>query len=553
MLKSLLIRNYALIRELEITPSAHLNIITGETGAGKSIILGAVGLLLGNRAEGRSLLNEEEKCVVECVFDVKGYPVKSVFEEAEIDYEDSCIIRREISPAGKSRAFINDTPCTLDTLKLLGSRLMDIHSQHDSVQLGSNAYQLSILDTYGELQSQTSAYRLTYEAWRKADQVFRKLEEESKKDKKELDYNLFQLKELNKAKLVSGEQESLEAELNLLENAEEIRQRLGESVELLDSGEDTVISRLRTVKTNLSRLSEYGENFSKLSERTESVWLELRDIAGELDAIAEGIETDTTRSEEINERLSLLFSLQKKHGVADSEGLIEIRNQLAAQTAGLENMEESIAAAREKADALHLEAKALAETLTNARLAAVPVLQSELIGLFTDVGMPNATIRIDRQAAALSPTGADTIAFLFTANKGMSPRELRNVASGGEFSRLMLCIKYILAGKTHLPTIIFDEIDTGISGETAVKVGRMMERMSQRHQLIAITHLPQIAARASAHYYVYKDHSDVKTVSHIRLLNNKEQVNEIAGMISGTAPTAASLASAEELMGSRVK
>ena len=300
MLKSLRIKNYALIRHLEISPSPQLNIITGETGAGKSIILGAVGLLLGNRIEGKPLLDEKEKCIVECVFGVKGYPVKHIFEEAEIDYEDNCIIRREITPAGKSRAFINDTPCTLDTLKLLGSALMDIHSQHDTQLLGSNTYQLGILDTYAQNQADLNSFKLVYEEFKKAEQVFRQMQAEAARDKKELEFNRFQLDELNSAKLEAGETENLEGELKILENAGDIKTRLIQCLELLSATEDTVNTRLKTIHINLERLSGYGSNYASLAARVETAYLDLKDVSDELEGLEEKMDTDSDRIDEIN-------------------------------------------------------------------------------------------------------------------------------------------------------------------------------------------------------------------------------------------------------------
>lgn len=407
---------------------------------------------------------------------------------------------------------------------------------------------MGIVDTFAQTQSLQNNYKTAYEAFKKAEQAYRAMQAEANRDKKELEFNKYQLEELNTLKYRTGEADELEAELRMLENAGDIKVRLNQCLELLSAADDTVNSRLKTVSANLERLASFGENYAILAARVETAYLDLRDVADELEQLEDKVDTDSDRIDAVNSRLSLIFTLQKKHGVRKPEELLKIKSDLQQMVNRQENMDKELKSARDLAKSLLETVRREAKLLTEARLAALPVLEKELSALFVEVGMPNASIRITHSEAPLSPTGTDAVNLLFSANKGVKPQELKNAASGGEFSRLMLCIKFILAGKTLLPTIIFDEIDTGISGEIAIRVGRMMQKMSAKHQLVAITHLPQIAARAKAHYYVYKDHSQDRTVSNMRLLSPDEQVQEIASMISGAVPTEASLSNARELI-----
>lgn len=550
MLTHLLIKNYALIRELELMPNRELNVITGETGAGKSIMLGAIGLLLGNRADTKALFDQTEKCIIEGTFEVAGYDMAELFEEAEIDYDDTCLIRREISPSGKSRTFINDTPVNLDVLRRVGAQLMDIHSQHDTLQLGSAAFQTGIVDSYAQNKAHRQAYAQTFTAWKQAETRLKSLRDQATQAQKESDYNQFLLDELLAAKLSPNEQADLEQEQNLLENAEDIKLKLQQALGYLSEGEDApIVPRLKIVQQLLDKLGHFSENYRTLSQRLQACFAEARDIADEIEGEEQSIEIDNERIAFVQERLDLIYHLQKKHSANSTKELLDIQAELEQKVGLLLSLDEDIADAENQTQTLQKQAISIAQTLTETRTSAIEPIETELKNLFREVGMPNATIKIKLEvAASLTPNGADMVTFLFSANKGVAPQELKNVASGGEFSRLMLLIKYILAGKTALPTIIFDEIDTGISGEIAIKVGGIMQQMGKKHQIIAITHLPQIAARGTAHYYVYKDNSGEKTVSKIRQLTPSEQIVEIAQMISGEPPSAASLDHARELL-----
>ncbi|KAB7727949.1 DNA repair protein RecN [Rudanella paleaurantiibacter] len=548
MLSHLLIKNYALIDQLELSPDVELNIVTGETGAGKSIILGALGLLLGNRADTRVLYHLDQKCVIEGTFDVSGYFIEQLFEEEELDYSTSCVVRREISPSGKSRAFVNDTPVNLETLRRVTSQLMDIHSQHDSVQLGSNEYQLQIVDTYAQDEALLRTYNVDYQDYRTKRNALEKLRADASAMRKEFDYNNFLYRELAKAQLQPDEQESLEGELNVLENAEEIREKLQLAFEYLDNPEQSVVSLLKGAVGTLASVGKLSGQYATLQERAQSALIELRDLADEISTEQDSIDTDESRAETVRERLNTIYQLQKKHSAASVEELLAIQTDLQQKVSKVENLDEEITAAEHAASEARSRLMQSADVLSQARRAVLPEIEREISGLLHDLGMPNASLRIEAESGKPSPTGIDTVTFLFSANKGIKPQQLKNVASGGEFSRLMMAIKYILASKRSLPTIIFDEIDTGVSGEIAIRMGNMMKDMAHSHQIIAITHLPQIAAQGSRHYFVYKDHSADKTVSRIRQLSFDERVMEIAQMIGGKNPSANTVKNAREIL-----
>ncbi len=548
MLSHLLIKNYALIDQLEMTPDRALNIITGETGAGKSIMLGAIGLLLGNRADTRVLYDPSVKCIIEGAFDVSGYVIETIFEEEELDFSPTCIVRREISPAGKSRAFVNDTPVNLEIMRRVTSQLMDIHSQHDSVLLGSNEYQLQIVDTYAQDDDRLRVYRADYQTYRERQTIYDHLMNEAGAMRREFDYNNFLYQELAKANLQADEQEALEQELNVLENAGEIKERLLLASEYLDNPEQSVVALLKGAVGCLNQVTKVADQYRSLQERAQSALIELRDLADEIATEQEGVEMDDTRTEVVRERLNLIYQLQTKHQVKDVAALIALRNELEQKVSKVLNLDEDIEKAKAKADAAQKKMNVSAEALSKARVAVLKPIEKEIKGLLNDLGMPNASLVIEAERGRPTPTGIDTVTFLFSANKGVKPQQLKNVASGGEFSRLMMAIKYILASKRSLPTIIFDEIDTGVSGEIAIKMGQMMRDMAQAHQLISITHLPQIAAQGMAHYFVYKDHSAAKTVSRVRKLTFEERVQEIAQMIGGKSPSPNAVSSAREIL-----
>lgn len=548
MLSHLLIKNYALIEKLELSPDRELNIITGETGAGKSIMLGAIGLLLGNRADTKVLYNPDVKCIIEGTFDVSGYVLESIFEAEELDYSPTCLVRREIVPSGKTRAFINDTPVNLETLRRVTSQLMDIHSQHDSVLLGSNEYQLQLVDTYAQNDDALRQYHTDYLAYRTQKTALDQLQANATAMRREFDYNNFLYEELSKAQLQADEQDHLEQELTILENAEEIKERLQMAYEYLDNPEQSVITFLKGAVSNFNHVSRLSDQYASFQERAQSALIELRDLANDVGREQDLVDINDTRAEAIRDRLNLIYQLQTKHQVKDVAGLIALQTELESKVRTVLNLDDSLAEAREQVDQARKQLMVSGEALSERRRAVLEPIQAEIKGLLHDLGMPNASLRIQAETGKPTPTGIDTVVFMFTANKGVKPQQLKNVASGGEFSRLMMAIKYILASKRSLPTIIFDEIDTGVSGEIAIKMGNMMRTMAHNHQIIAITHLPQIAAQGSAHYFVYKDNSSEKTVSRIKKLTFDERVGEIAQMIGGATPSPSAIKSAREIL-----
>jgi DNA repair protein RecN (Recombination protein N) len=550
MLLQLTIKNYALIRQLEIKPSSQLNVITGETGAGKSIMLGAVGLLLGNRADAKILWDENEKCVVEGVFDIAAYRLKSLFDSNDLDYQDQTFIRREIIPGGKSRAFINDTPVTLEIMRKIGNRLMDVHSQHETLDLGNNLFQLELIDAFAGNQKVKDAYALFWKSFTNAKSAYESLLRESDELRQESDYVKFQLDELVKAQLEQGEQERLEAEMKVMEHAEEIKTHLIAVVQQLSQSELAVNSVLTAVRNQLNNIASYSADYQKLLERIESVRIELDDIADEAEREESGIEFDAERIEEVKERLSTIYQLMQKHRVKELSELLALQESLQAKFDKTSNLDEALFSAKAAFEKAQVELKSKASELSKTRQKVFAPLCKQIVELLKDLGIPNAVLKMEHQIIAPSSHGADAIELLFTANKGVDPRPLAQVASGGEFSRLMFSIKYVMAEKTSLPTLILDEIDSGISGEIAIQLGKMMKEMAQRHQLITITHLPQIAAKGDTHYFVYKDDSSKKTVSMIRSLSAAERVDEIAKMIAGSKPSALALENARELMAS---
>ncbi|MBO9700222.1 MAG: DNA repair protein RecN [Sporocytophaga sp.] len=548
MLKNLLIRNYVLISELELQPSSELNIVTGETGAGKSIMLGALGLLLGNRADVKVLFNEEEKCIIEGAFDISGYEIEDLFKEEDLDYETLCLVRREIAPSGKSRAFVNDTPVNLDFLKKLGQRLMDVHSQHETLMLGASSFQIGIVDAFAGNKNLLTEYKKLYKEFKDKEAELVDVTIQAEESSKQQDFNTFLLSELEEANLQSGEQEKLEEDLKLLENSEEIKSKLNQMVSILSESDQASIAVLQTVNKLFDGIVKYSPSYEKLRERFQSIVIELKDINGELEEAEQQIDYSPEKIEEKRERLSLIYKLEKKHHVNTIEDLIAIQEDLENKAGANSDLFEKIEILKVALVKLEKSLREKAVKLSNQRTKVIPGIKKELELLLKEVGMPNATMHIHSDTTELGPLGIDKINFLFSANKGIAPEELKNAASGGEFSRLMLCIKYMLADKSSLPTIVFDEIDTGISGEVAFKVGKMMKQMSKNHQVIAITHLPQIAAQGSAHYFVYKDHSSKRSVSKIRELTKEDRVKEIAQMIGGEKPSETAMKNAKELL-----
>lgn len=548
MLKSLSISNYALIESLEMEPSAALNMITGETGAGKSIMLGAVGLLLGNRADTKALFDEDKKCIIEGLFDIATYGLEHFFEQEDLDHDPQCIIRREILPSGKSRAFINDTPVRLEVLKVLGKSLVDIHSQHDNLMLGAADYQLSLIDAFAESKPELSNYTKIYKQYQKSKKALDKLSKESFELKKEADYNQFQLDELSAVKLVAGEQGAMEEQQRVLEHAEEIKAKITEAIEQLHADQFGAMTSLGQVKQNLGQLSRFGHTFSDLNDRFNSILIELNDISATLEDENDKLEVDYDKLASVTERLSRIYQLQQKHGVDTVEELIQIESDLADKAFQIGNLDEELAKLQQEAELLWQGLLNAGTSLSEKRKASFEAFASNVMHLLAQLGMENATIEVAGKTVEPTASGTDEMEIMFSANKGIKPQPIRQVASGGEFSRLMFAIKYIMADKMALPTLIFDEIDTGISGEVAFKMVSMMQKIAEKHQVICISHLPQVAAKGEKHYFVYKDNSAAKTISKIKLLSPVEREMEIAKMIAGSNPSATAFESARELL-----
>ncbi len=548
MLTHLFIKNYALIEQLELYPHQNFNVITGETGAGKSIMLGAVGLLLGNRSDRKALFDDTQKCVVEATFDISAYKMQRAFEENELDYEVQTVIRREIAASGKSRAFINDTPVTLDILANISTQLVDIHSQHDNLLLGDNIFQLKIIDGYAAHPEMLSGYFKAFSDYKKVQTNYKKLLKENETYKKELDYNSFLLEELVNASLKIGEQETLEKELNTLENAEELKTKFDSLVNKLVNNDFSIVGALKQASNELSKIASLSDKYDTLYERLENARIEVKDVAEELESEFEELEFDPEKIEEKQERLEEIFRLQRKHKVETVSQLIDIQNEINKKVELVLTFDEEIEKTRKNLQNIEKELQEIAQKISDNRKLQFQNIEKALASLLSELGMPNAILKITQEITEPTAYGIDKINFLFSANKGMPPQEIKNVASGGEFSRLMLAIKYILAGKTALPTLIFDEVDTGISGEVGSKMGNMMLEMAQKHQIITITHLHQIAARGNNHYFVYKKDTATRTISNIKQLTENERITEIAKMISGAEPSQTALASARELL-----
>ena len=551
MLQHLHISNYVLIRELSIDFAAGYSVITGETGAGKSIILGALGLLCGGRADSRAVKDGERKCVVEAEFSLDGDSMKDIFRKHDIDFDEGlCIVRREVGVNGKSRAFVNDTPTTLTALREIASGLFDIHSQHRNLLLGEENFLLDTLDVMGSDTGLPTRYKAAFHAWKEADDALRALQAQAKMGKEEEDYLRFQLQQLDEANLQSGEQEELEDLQETLEHAEEIKQALFAAQQAIH-GQDE-LSPLQNLRNGASLLQGIAPVFAQaqeLAERLESARIELDDIADEAERMADRIAFDPERLVETSERLSTIYNLEKRHSAKDIDELLHIADDLRKRLGKVEHIDADITAMQEETERLRQERDRIASKLTESRTQAAEKLQEALTERIASLGMPNATVLFSLAGRETpDPSGADTVTLLFSANKNVSPVDVSDVASGGEVSRLMLSLKSILAQHRSLPTIIFDEIDTGVSGTMAEKMAHAMRLMSERTQVICITHLPQIAAMGDAHYKVYKEEDEQAVSSHIVRLTEGERVEEIAGMLSGEERTQAAIENAKELL-----
>lgn len=550
MIVHLKIRNYILIRSLDIDFRPGFTVITGETGAGKSILLGALGLILGERAESRQLLNEKEKCIIEGTFSIAAYELRAFFENKNLDYDDTTIIRREITENGKSRAFINDTPVTLADLKELGTLLVDIHSQHETLQLNSSKYQLGFVDAYARNFPLLQNYQTQFRQYRVLQMELQSLMEQESQLKKDLDYMQFQFNELHEAGLNAEAFDTMQQEIEVLNHAEEIKNAVTASAQLLDEQEVNVIDQLNQIKQLLSTAARYHEPVNALLARVQSVSIELKDIASDLQHIADNTVADGEKIELYNQKLNTIYHLFKKHQVKTVPELIALRDELEERIHSISRFDETIESLKNDIDTLRSEMSKTAGELSTLRGAKIPSIEKELQELLHQVGLVNAVVTFEHitQPDQFQETGIDKIQILFSGNKGSAPVPIHKAASGGELSRLMLCIKYIMARTTALPTLIFDEIDTGISGEVALKVSTIMKAMSKQHQVFAITHLPQIAGKGEHHFFVHKQTENNTTVTSIRALSEEERPLEIAKMIGGEKPSETALASARELM-----
>jgi DNA repair protein RecN (Recombination protein N) len=549
MFVKLTVHNYALIRELDFTLENGLTIITGETGAGKSILLGALSLILGSRADSSVLLDKNEKCVVEGTFRIEECDLEEFFTANDLDYESPAILRREINPAGKSRAFINDTPVTINLIKELGDRLIDIHSQHQVLMLNDNTFQLNIIDSFAGTGSLRSDYRNAYIKFKKLLKEYNELKEKSDRNKADLEYYQFHLNQLEEAKLVKGEQNELEKEQELLEHAEEIKQSLANISQLFSRDETSILTMLRDVKSIAGKISMYLLPEQNFMERISSSYIELDDLANEIESLEQDTEANPERLAKINNRLDHIYSLIQKHRLKNLDELILKKEEIA-------NIIKSIVTSDDRLSDLESALKTSTETLTSLseeisekRKSALPDIESKITESLKQLGMPNGRFRISlSRSKDFTSSGIDSADFLFSANKQTDPENIARIASGGELSRVMLSLKSMMTKNRNLPTIIFDEIDSGVSGEVADKVGQILSGMGKYMQVVNITHLPQVASRGNRHYHVYKEDSGDSTITRIKLLSPNERIQEVAKLLSGSEITETAIRNAKELL-----
>ncbi|QGY47245.1 DNA repair protein RecN [Maribellus comscasis] len=549
MLTKLTISNYALIQQLTVEFSSGLNTITGETGAGKSIILGALGLILGNRADLSVLKNKNEKCIVEGFFEVKNYDLQSFFEKNDLDYDNQTILRREITPSGKSRAFINDTPVKLKAIGELGLKLIDIHSQHQNLELVNQKFQLNFVDEVSGSLKKLEEYKTAFKHFNQLQKKLKELKEKAENANAELDYFQFQFNQLEEAKLRVGEQEELETELEKLTHAEEIKSSFTEALQLIDNEQFSALKNIKESTKILQRIQNYISSAPELQNRLQSTFLELKDIWEEIDALAEKTEHEPAKIEEINDRLNLIYNLQQKHHVAGIDELMKLKNDFESKIIQAVGFGDEIKNAENELETVLGQLNSLAAELSTIRKKSFPDIEKAVIMDLEQLGMPKAKLHVAHEEMHdYTALGKDSISFLFSANSDSQPSEISKIASGGEMSRLMLAIKNLLRKSKELPTIIFDEIDSGISGEVAIKMGNILKSFSASTQIINITHLPQIAAKGDSHFVVFKYEEQEKTYTSIRKIENNERVEELAKMVSGEDITDNTLKTARELL-----
>lgn len=547
MLRSLHIENYVLIKSLDLDFTSGFSVITGETGAGKSILLGALGLVLGNRADLKTISDGQEKCVIEVVFDISNYNIKKLFEDNDLDYYDECIFRRELLRSGKSRLFLNDTPVSISILKAIGDKLIDIHSQHSNLLLKDDSFQLSVLDCIAGNKDIRNKYRETYDKHSTVSKLLKNTIALAASNKKDLDYIEFQYKQLCDAKLRADELTELESDLLYLEHATELKTALTQTEDAL-LNETGIISLLRIAENQTQTASNFQTELQALHDRISSCTIELKDIADDISKRCESIEMNPERLEQVRERLDLIYTLLQKHKVADVSKLLDLQKVLENRISELNCSDENIDKLKQEENLLNIELQKLATALSESRKGTIKQIESHLTASLSNLGIQNANFVIEINTTdTLSRSGIDKVSFLFSANKLQKPQAVAQIASGGEISRLMLCIKAMIAKYENLPTLIFDEIDTGISGEVAAKMGNILKEMGLHSQIVCITHLPQIAAKGSSHYMVYKKDEE-GTETHVKLLNQNERIEEISKMLSGTAISSAAIKNAQDLL-----
>lgn len=549
MLQSLVIKNYAIIEQLQLNFNNDFTVITGETGAGKSILLGALSLILGQRADTSVLNDKEKKCVVEGTFNVSEKLVAPFFKANDLDLEFPILVRREISANGKSRAFINDTPVNLNTIKELSLTLIDIHSQHETLELNSSNFQIEVIDAFANTDKLLKQYKQYFSEYQKLQQSYQQLLRTENEAKSDLDYLTFQLEELKVLKLQPGEQTDIENQLDIINNAEQILTTMQLSADMLLNSDDSIISRMNTITQGFSKISHCSENYTQLQERLNTVLIELKDIAREIDAENDSIDVDASKSDYLTNRLNSIYALTQKHRVSESDELLNLESKLENQLNDINSAEEKLEQLKQAIEKSKVKLLDVAEKLSTKRKSIFKALEKNIIENLKELGMGDASFKIEHHIIKdFSGTGIDQIEFMFSANKGMALKPLYKTASGGELSRLMLTIKAILAENSSIQTIVFDEIDTGVSGDIAYKMAAIMELMSKKIQIIAITHLPQVAAKGNTHFKIYKENHQNKTHTKMKVLINDDRVDEIAKMLSGKELTGAAKENARHLL-----
>lgn len=550
MIKRLHIRNYAIIEYLDIDFARGLTIITGETGAGKSILLGALGLIMGDRADTKSLYNQEEKCIIEGIFDLGAHDLRDFFVENDLDYETEVVVRRELTPSGKSRAFVNDSPVTLKVLQDLSAELIDLHQQFDTLDIHNLSFQLRMIDALAGNKEHLLQYRNVYREYSANQRRLSELLNRNEQSTKEMDFIQFQLEEFNKAGLVAGEQETWEEELTRLSHAEDIKRTLGMAFDILTENEQSIVGQMQSLSVALVSIGKYAPKLGEYSDRFAGMIFELREMSNEFEKVADQTEYDPERIQEVQQRLDLIYRLLKKHTVSSVDELLAIQANLEQQLAGFADLGNEIGALRDKIKVQEEQLYRWADELSDRRQAVIPGYEQKVVDMLTQLAMPYAQLKIEnRKLDRLSPTGLDEVQFLFAANRGSRLQQIKDVASGGELSRLALVTKSLVASAIPLPTLIFDEIDSGISGDVALKMGNILRNLSNEHQVVTITHSPQVASKADRHYFVFKVDKPDRTITNVRLLSDDDRVRAIAVMLSQSPPSESALVNARELLG----